>query len=306
MQTVREPVRDMPACIQCGSKLKPFRSQVRDWEYGVVWNSTLASCESCGLVTHDPPIRAEQIDALYPSNYLAHTPASNSSSLYGRVKALIGSSTARRVARHIPAGGSCIEVGCGNGAFLKILSEVRGDVELAGVDIRDLGLGDIPGVTFHDGQLEDIDFSGKRFDAVYCSNLIEHVPDPFRFLSKCAEILKPGGVIYGITPDHLSIDRYLFGRYWAGYHYPRHTYVFDHKNIVQILERCGFVDVRVKGSYSFWSLSIANRFVQLPGTKKRGVLFAAIAALFLPLDVLINLFRCHGSMSFVARAQAKV
>lgn len=131
--------------------------------------------------------------------------------------------------------------------------------------------------------------------------MIEHVPDPQAFLAKCREVLKPDGRIIMVTPNHLSIDRFLFGKYWAGYHFPRHTYVFNHQNLSAILEHVGFKDISTKGSYSFWYLSLANRLLDLPGTKKRGLGFAAITALFLPFDMLFNLFRCHGSMTVRAR-----
>jgi len=289
------------ACINCGEGLVDLIDHIQDWEYGVDWHSRLVTCPSCGLVTHDPPVRADQIELLYPRDYTAHTGASRSRSIYGGLKALLGRWSVRRVARHIPPAGSCLEVGCGNGSFLATLGAALDDVQLAGVDIVDVGVTDVPRFTFYKGQLEDVDFAGRRFDVIYCSNLIEHVPDPFLFLRKCAAILKPGGVIHGITPDHLSLDRYVWGRYWAGYHYPRHTFVFNHSNIGRILEKCGFAPVQIKGSYSFWYLSFANRFATLPGTQKRGILFAAVTAFFLPLDLLINLFRCHGSMTFVGR-----
>jgi SAM-dependent methyltransferase len=290
----------MPACLNCGGELAVLVERIEDWEYGVPWGSRLVMCRQCGLVTQDPPVRAEEIERLYPPGYTAHTPASRSRSIYGAVKGLLGSAAARAVARYIPAGGSCLEVGCGNGAFLARLAEARPDVELAGVDIVDLGVA-LPRFTFYLGQLEAIDFGARRFDLVYCSNLIEHVPDPFVFLRKCAALLRPGGVLYGVTPDHLSLDRYLFGRYWAGYHYPRHTFVFNHRNLHQVFSRSGFDHASVRGSHGFWYLSLANRFVERPGAKKRGLLFAAVSALFFPLDLLINLFRCHGSLTFVAQ-----
>jgi SAM-dependent methyltransferase len=289
------------ACINCGGSCAPLLDDIQDWEYGVAWRSRLVECEGCGLVTHDPPIASSEIERLYPANYLAHSPASRSKSIYGRLKALLGRLGVRGVSREIPAGGSCLEIGCGNGSFLRVLTEARPDIEVAGVDIADVGVTGVPRFTFYRGQLEDVDFEDRRFDVVYCSNLIEHVADPFRFLRKVAQILKPTGVIYGITPDHLSIDRYLWRRYWAGYHYPRHTFVFNHENIRQILQKCGFQATRVSGAYGFWYLSLANRFVELPGTKPRGAMFAAVTAAFLPFDLLVNRFRCHGSMTFVAR-----
>ncbi|HTE49588.1 MAG TPA: class I SAM-dependent methyltransferase [Kofleriaceae bacterium] len=291
----------MPSCLNCGQALVGLVDEIRDWEYGVDWASKLVICPGCGLVTHDPPVRADQIELLYPASYVAHGAASRSRSIYGRLKGVLGRRSARGVARHIPPGGSCLEVGCGNGSFLSVLAGAREDIQVAGVDIVDAGVTGVPRFTFYRGQLEDVDFGDRRFDVIYCSNLIEHVPDPFRFLRKCAAILAPGGVIHGITPDHLSIDRYLWRRFWAGYHYPRHTFVFNHSNIRAILEKCGFEPVAIRGSYSFWYLSFANRFIELPGTKKRGLLFAAVTALFLPFDLVVNLFRCHGSMKFVAR-----
>lgn len=294
----------LPACRNCAGDVAAFIDEIEDWEYGVAWRSRLVMCRQCGLVSHDPAVRGDEIERLYPQGYMAHTPASRSRSVYGWLKGVLGRRSARAVARHIPAGGSCLEVGCGNGSFLALLGEARGDVELAGVDIVDLGVAGVPRFTFYKGQLEAIDFGERRFDVIYCSNLIEHVPDPFVFLRKCAALLRPGGVIYGVTPDHLSVDRYLMGRYWAGYHYPRHTFVFNHRNLGAILSKSGFDSVRIRGSYSFWYLSLANRLVELPGRRKRGLLFAAVTALFLPLDLLINLFRCHGSMKFVARRAA--
>lgn len=288
-----------PACRHCAGAVSAFIDDIEDWEYGVAWGSRLVMCGQCGLVSQDPPVRAEDIERLYPPGYTAHTPASRSRSIYGWLKGVLGRRGARAVARYIPAGGSCLEVGCGNGSFLAALAAARPDARLAGVDIVELGVA-LPGFTFYKGQLESIDFGGRRFDVIYCSNLLEHVPDPFVFLGKCAALLNPGGTLYGVTPDHLSLDRYVFGRYWAGYHYPRHTFVFNHRNLAQILAKCGFEHVALRGSYSFWYLSLANRLVELPGTKKRGLLFAAVTALFLPLDLLVNLVRCHGSMKFVA------
>ena len=291
---VREP------CLNCGGGMDALIDDISDWEYGVEWPSRLVMCDACGLVTHEPRIQPQQIEALYPANYLAHSSASGSQSIYGRLKTMLARRSARGVAAHVPPGGACLEVGCGNGSFLKVLRHVRDDIDLAGVDISDVNITGIPRFTFYKGQLEEVDFGDAAFDIIYCSNLIEHVPDPFLFLEKCLAVLRPGGVIYGITPDHLSVDRYVFRRYWAGYHYPRHTFVFNHRNIVDILRKSGLEPVTIKGSYSFWYLSLANRFLELPGTKRRGVAFAVVSALFLPFDLAVNAFRCHGSMTFIA------
>ena len=302
----------MRSCALCGSAdggagpgiLRPLVREIRDYEYGVPWRSELWTCGSCGLVMQEPRVEAADIAKLYPDGYLAHSPGSRGRGVYGRLKSLLARREARLLARHVPEGGRVLEVGCGNGKFLAMLHEVRPDIGLAGVDIEDVGIADLPGFTFYHGQLEEVDVPLAAFDAVYCSNLIEHVPDPLAFLARCRAVLRPGGVIVGITPDHLSLDRHLFGRYWAGYHYPRHTFVFNHRNIRTLLERAGFAALRVAGSHAYWYLSLANLLVELPGTKRRGLAFGAITALCAPFDLLINLFRVHGSMTFIGRRPA--
>ncbi len=277
---------------------------VRDFEYGVPWESQLLICGSCGLVTHDPAITAEDIPELYPSTYHAYTGGSQGKGLYWKLRKAWATFAMRGVLSHLPRGGRLLEVGCGNGSFLRLVAEARPDVALHGIDIVDTHIEDIPGLVFHEGMLETTDLPGD-FDVIYFNNLIEHVPDPVAFLDKCYRILRPGGVIYGNTPDHLSLDRYLFGRYWAGYHYPRHTFVFNHDNMRKILEQCGYEDIELKGSYAFWSLSLRNIFMERHGPKKRGLVHAAITIGMLPFDLLVNVFRCHGAMTFIGRAPAR-
>ena len=291
---------EMTKCLLCGNSMEVLVEAIRDWEYGVPWNSRLVMCVNCGLVVQQPPICPEQIAELYPDNYLAHSPASTSTSLYGRLKSLLALRSAKNIVRHVPSGGTLLEIGCGNGHLLRTISGLRPDIRLVGVDIKKVEMSDLPNFVFHHGQFENSDIPENSIDVVYCSNLIEHVPDPVLFAEKIHSSLRAGGVLIGVTPDHLSIDRYLFGRFWAGYHYPRHTFLFNHQNIRYLLTQAGFQNIEVHGSYSFWYLSLANRFVELPGTKKRGVAFALVTALFLPLDLLINLFMCHGSMTFTA------
>jgi len=291
----------MGECISCQTPLNMLRPDIKDYEYGVVWKSQLVMCKKCGLVTHEPQIEPKEISSLYPSTYLAHTASSGSKSIYGFLKQRLAKHTLNKLAKKIPKDGVFLEVGCGNAHLLKRLSEARKDISVVGVDIEDVKKPELHQFTFHHGQLEEVDIPAKSIDVIYCSNLIEHVPDPRVFLQKCLAILKPGGLLYGVTPNHLSLDRYIFRKYWAGYHYPRHTFVFNHKNLKHLMQKQGFNRVSIKGSYAFWYLSLANRFVDLPGTKKRGIMFAAITGLFFPFDLLVNLFRCHGSMAFQGR-----
>ena len=299
-----EAEQDLGACVLCGARLRRFIDKIEDWEYGVLSDTRLVICPDCRLVTHHPRVAADQIPRLYPENYLAHSGASAGRGIYGRLKAILARRAARGILRLVPPGGVILEVGCGNGHLFRQLAELRDDLHFIGVDIEKVDIDDIPNFTFLHGQLHAVEVAAESADLIYFSNLIEHVEDPRVFLQTCARILRPNGSIYGVTPDHLSLDRYIFGRYWAGYHYPRHTFVFNHHNLPRLLREEGFTAVRVRGSYAFWYLSLANRFLELPGLRKRGLAFAAVTAFFLPLDLVLNLFTCHGSMTFTASTLA--
>ena len=198
-----------------------------------------------------------------------------------------------------------LEVGCGNCHFLMALSILRPDVSYLGLDIENVdsrAKQKIKNFRFIHGQFETSYIKPNSVDLIYFSNLIEHVENPITFLKKCRVSLNEKGRIYGVTPNHLSLDRFIFGKYWAGYHYPRHTYIYNHVNLKMLFEKTGFYNHNISGSYSFWYLSFANKLLKLPGLKKRGIFFAIITGMFYPLDLFINIFRPHGSLSFTAEA----
>lgn len=293
-------------CINCGSSLQPFIDDIKDYEYGVKWSSVFVKCPKCGLVTQEPRVQGGEIPKLYPDSYFVHSSASLAiSGIYGTLKNQLDKQKIRKVSNFLPEGGSFLEVGCGNGSFLKTLQRVRPDGILHGVDIKDPGALDASGIRFYKGLLEDARFETASMDVAFFDELIEHVEAPIAFLEECHRILRPKGIVYGITPDHLSLDRVLFGKYWAGYHYPRHTFLFDHHNLPQILSKAAFETISLKGSRGLWIRSMKNLLMKLPGTKKRGIAHYGGTILFYPVDMAINLFRCHGEMTFIARKKAE-
>ena len=62
------------------------------------------------------------------------------------------------------------------------------------------------------------------FDAILCSEVLEHVPDPTKALDEFARLLKPGGKLVLTAPFaslvHLAPYHYCsgFSRYWYEYH----------------------------------------------------------------------------------------
>ncbi len=90
--------------------------------------------------------------------------------------------------------------------------------------------------------METFDPGGARFDAVYCSEVIEHVIDPRRFLQSLARLMRQGGVLLLTTPHIREYRRRGYTRMQA----PDHKLYFNHANLRRLLCECGFERVRFR------------------------------------------------------------
>ena len=67
----------------------------------------------------------------------------------------------------------------------------------------------------------------RAFDAILCSEVLEHVPNPTEVLDEFSRLLKPGGQLILTAPlaswVHFAPYHYCtgFSRYWYEYHLPR-------------------------------------------------------------------------------------
>ena len=53
--------------------------------------------------------------------------------------------------------------------------------------------------TVADGQA--LPYREGAFDGAFCINVLEHVPEPVRFMAEAARVLAPGGLLLAITPN---------------------------------------------------------------------------------------------------------
>lgn len=92
--------------------------------------------------------------------------------------------------------GAVVDVGCGSQPYRHLLAAAT---ECVGVDVdtpvtRALGEADV----FYDGRR--LPFADARFDAVLCSQVLEHVFAPADFLAELHRVLRPDGRLLLATP----------------------------------------------------------------------------------------------------------
>ncbi len=154
---------------------------------------------------------------------------------------------ARYLKRHL-SGNSVLDVGSNVGLFVAAAQKLGLDAE--GLEISktlfEYASSQYPEYRFHCSALEEFKAS-RRYDGIYCSEVIEHSSDVLSFGGKLFELLNPGGVLYLTTP---SIDEYMVkGRVERDLGAPDHKFYFDHCNIDHFLKEVGFRAIHQKWTW---------------------------------------------------------
>jgi SAM-dependent methyltransferase len=120
---------------------------------------------------------------------------------------------AQWVADSCPAGAQVLNVGAGADVSGGLRPLLRRRPHLVGVD-PDAAIDRNPSLDErHRMSLEDFAReTPDRFDVVFSVYVLEHVADPAAFVRACARVLRPGGVLLGLT---LNVRQYFGATTWA-------------------------------------------------------------------------------------------
>jgi SAM-dependent methyltransferase len=113
--------------------------------------------------------------------------------------------------------GRVLDIGCASGHFLRVarmagwsVAGVEPSVALYAKTVETLG----SKAEVHCSTLEEGDFEPSSFDAVTLWDVLEHVPDPVKFMKRCRTLLRPGGRLFLNVPNLDSIQARVLGRRW--------------------------------------------------------------------------------------------
>ena len=202
---------------------------------------SLFRCRGCGVVFMDPMPDQATIEALYsdtPSRYLAKAKSKLRRSR-GRV---------RQLRRYVKSG-RLLDVGANGGFMAKAASDAG--FEAWGVEPDPVSVAyareHYPEINMFQGfmdQFVETPEGARPFDAVYCSEVLEHVPDADGFMAAIARVTRVGGVLYLTTPDiaHWRVPRNVLD--WGIFTPPWHCIFFTPAALARFLSRHGFSIIR--------------------------------------------------------------
>ena len=216
---------------------------------------TYVQCCECDLIYSNPrpvydPAFVDTAYAVYDveSHHMKH-----SGTLDAGQRRLIDQYkiTLKQIETQLGRKGSLLEIGCHNGLFLKAAQEegwpgVGIDVSKAMTD----AVTAFYGIPTYCGQYHEMDLGRHgKFDVIYCSHVIEHIPNPNQWIAKMRSELASDGVLCLNVPNQFSWDRKfkrvlkklgLKKEVWEVWRTPDHLYEPHLKPMNLLLSKNGF------------------------------------------------------------------
>ena len=275
-----EQLEVLEKCPACGSYNKrTLESELIDWlpdSPTGLWK--MMSCTDCGIAYLSPRPDRESIKNAY-INYYTHTsdkddlvhnyPRSIKNYVSKKYYSVTGKSGSYldyviyammrmlfpislyldAKSRHIftvkNMPGKLLDIGCGNGEYLRFASRFGWNV--VGVDFDGSAVSEARsgGLDVRLGSIDVIDRK-EKFDFITLSHVVEHVYDPAELIRTCYSLLNDGGTLWLETPNIESMGYALYKSNWRGLEPPRHVMLFNQASLSEILLKSGFVSVKQK------------------------------------------------------------
>lgn len=240
----------------------------------------ILKCERCGLVFSSPIFSAKKLSKFYKKSacsyenqipYLTKT--------YSKI--------IEQIKNDLPANPKVLEVGCGNGFFLKALVDSGFTKNVSGVEPSSRMALEVDRILRNKIKVDIFKsnlFPKDSFDLVLCFHTLDHMFDPKEFVRGAYAMLKKNGYVIVVVHDTEGLSVKLFGERSAIFDI-EHVYLFNKKTLREIFLRHKFKIIKV--------FNLANNYPLNYWIKMSG--FSLIAKKI--LNYIVNLFKI-GKINF--------
>jgi len=275
-------------CGNCGSVEAETLYELTDTFCDLPGEFASVRCLNCGLIYQSPRPTRDAIGKYYPTSYANYkTPIKSERFALMRWMRQRKLTQRRSFIEHYSqrTSGDLLDIGCATGLFLNEMGQagwrvygVETNTDAAKLARQYFGL------DVFSGFLQGAPLHQNSFDIITFWDVLEHTYSPRKELELAAQLLRPGGLLALSIPNWNSVERRIFGKYWAGFDPPRHLYVFTDEILTTFLNDTGFTILDhicfMPGYFSFiislqgWLKSkspllstIARSFLNFPGVR---------------------------------------
>jgi SAM-dependent methyltransferase len=138
-------------------------------------------------------------------------------------------------------GDRVLDLGCGAGRFLALLEDGVG-VEIA-EEAATRARANVPGADVRVIEDESLPVGHGEFDLVWCSEVLEHIPDVGATLNEVRRVLRPGGRALITVPHHSRVSGAWIAPTRFESHFDplgQHVRFFTRRSLTAALEFAGF------------------------------------------------------------------
>jgi len=237
-------------CIICGSNKQDLLYEIARMDLCADAVYELYECQACGFRRAIGPLNEDILNKIYGEGF--YNSSQQSFSVIGtKAKDPLNSPVILNAQKRIAElkklqkkPGSLLDVGAGRGYFVQIAAqsfEVDG-IELSSEAVR---CASQEGINLIQGDFLNYDFDGRKYDVITLWDALSSFQDPNPVISRCWDLLHPSGLLVMTLPYTSSLPARSLGKYWPLTVPPINLTYFSELSLHYLLERHGFILVRL-------------------------------------------------------------
>lgn len=235
-------------CIACSSPLHRHIDEIVDDRFGHNLRCSIWNCVECGYMGTFPRLNTSDLPELYSGYYPRRE--INPDDVYRGVTRQLGGhrvlwrklNGTNNMGHYLAKKDDVVlDVGVGDCSSL-LEMKLSGMENIYGID-PDANISCIASkyaLNVEIGIFDQHSFDGIVFDLICLNQVLEHVPDPYSFLSMLRSRLSSSGKIFICVPNVNSIYRKLFKTDWINWHVPYHQHHFSNTSLLLLFKKSGY------------------------------------------------------------------
>ena len=219
-------------------------------------NVKIIECSACGFSHMYPLPSPESLELIYKNQYYSEDKSDyiegqenerdwwflNYSSRLNKIKNLMGGT------------GRILDIGSGPGLFLQ--AAMQSGWKALGIEPNNLAADHARslGCEVIESFLDDIEINKiGKFNAIHCSEVLEHLVDPISVVKKMKDFLEKDGLVYCLVPNDFNkiqsiiTEKMKYKKWWVST--PHHINYFKHETLINLFTKIGFKIIHVSSTF---------------------------------------------------------